>query len=148
MNEKAESKLPAREPALRLLPMATDINGFGAVFGGWTMGQMDIAAGLAAMRAAGGKVTTAAASIDFERPLRVGNLVSFYAEVTERGRSSLKVKVEAWAEQGAATYADGGAAAESQGTGGYRAASAEFVFVAIDDRGRKRELPPEDRAQS
>jgi acyl-CoA thioesterase YciA len=132
---------PQGEPTLRVMPMAGDINGFGAVFGGWTMGQLDIAAGLAAMQAAGGKVTTAAADIDFERPLRVGNLVSFYAEVVGRGKTSLEVEVEAWAEQGAATYADGEFAAGVGAAAPFRAAAAKFVYVAIDERGRKRELP-------
>ncbi len=141
MSEEKRPSLPEGQPALRVMPMMADINGFGAVFGGWTMSQLDIAGGSAAMLAAGGKVTTAAASIDFERPLRVGNLVSIYAEVIGRGRSSLKVRVEAFAEQGAATYVDelaGGLVPSYP----YRAASAEFVFVAIDEEGRKRELPP------
>jgi Acyl-CoA hydrolase len=93
------------------------------------------------MKAAGGKVTTAAASIDFERPIKVGNIVSLYAEVLSRGRTSLKVKVEAYAEPGSATYADEASTAGDSSPYSYRAASAEFIFVAIDELGHKRALP-------
>ena len=141
MEEDACVSLPAGQPALRVMPMITDINGFGSVFGGWTMSQMDIAAGTTAMREAGGKVTTAAASINFERPLRVGCIVSFYADIVARGRTSLRIRVEAYAEQGSSTYVDGASAPALSCGFPYRAARAEFVFVAVDDEGRKRELP-------
>jgi len=141
MGEEACVSLPSGQPMIRLMPQLTELNGFGAVFGGWTMSQMDIAAGNAAMKEAEGKVTTAAANIDFERPIRVGNIVSFYTEIVSRGRTSLKVKVEVYAEQGSAPYVDG--AVDYPGLCGYpyRAATAEFVFVAVDDEGRKRPLP-------
>jgi acyl-CoA thioesterase YciA len=142
MEKGACVSLPTGQPALRLMPMITDINGFGSVFGGWTMSQMDIAAGTTAMLEAGGKVTTAAAKIDFERPLRVGNLVSFYTQVIARGRTSLRINVEAYAEPGSSPYADGTSASDVSCGYPYRAARAEFVFVAVDDEGRKRELPP------
>jgi acyl-CoA thioesterase YciA len=142
MEESACASLPEGQPTIRLMPQLTELNGFGAVFGGWTMAQMDIAAGNAAMRVAQGKVTTAAANIDFERPIRVGNIVSFFTEIVSRGRTSLRVKVEVYAERGSAPYVDG-ATPESGDCGyPYRAARAEFVFVAIDDEGRKRPLPP------
>ncbi len=136
--------LPPGQPTIRLMPQLTELNGFGSVFGGWTMAQMDIAAGNAAMLVAKGKVTTAAADIDFERPLRVGNIVSFYTSIAARGRTSLKVKVEVYAEQGSAPYVDGAVLGDLGPCGyPYRAATAEFVFVAVDDEGKKRELPRE-----
>lgn len=140
MNDECVS-LPEGQPTIRIMPQLTELNGFGAVFGGWTMAQMDIAAGNAAMLVAKGKVTTAAASIDFERPIKVGNIVSLYAEVLSRGRTSLKVKVEAYAEPGSATYADEASTAGDSSPYSYRAASAEFIFVAIDELGHKRALP-------
>ena len=85
MSDEKGFPLRERQPELRLMPMVTEINGFGSVFGGCIMSQMDIAGGNAAMLVAGGKVTTAAASITFEHPIRVGNIVSFYAEVVSRG---------------------------------------------------------------
>jgi acyl-CoA thioesterase YciA len=143
MEKEACLSLPEGQPTIRLMPQLSELNGFGSVFGGWTMAQMDIAAGNMAMLVARGKVTTAAANIDFERPIRVGNIVSFYTKILSRGRTSLKVRVDVFAEEGASTYVDG--AADYPGPCGYpyRAASAEFVFVAVDDEGRKRQLPPE-----
>ena len=143
MGEDCED-LPGFRPTIRVMPQLTELNGFGAVFGGWTMSQMDIAAGNEAMRVALGKVTTAAAHIDFERPIRVGNIVSFYTSVVSRGHTSLKIKVEVLVEQGSAPYVDGVAQGDTGPCGyPYRAAKAEFVFVAIDDEGKKRSLPPE-----
>jgi acyl-CoA thioesterase YciA len=142
MRDDSCTELPSGQPTTRVMPQLTELNGFGAVFGGWTMAQMDIAAGNAAMLVAKGKVTTAAASVDFERPIRVGNIVSFYTSIRERGRTSLKVKVEVFAEQGSAPYVDGAVLVSSGPCGyPYRAATAEFVFVAIDDEGKKRALP-------
>jgi len=142
MREDSCRELPPGQPTIRLMPQLTELNGFGSVFGGWTMSQMDIAAGNEAMKVAEGKVTTAAANIDFERPIRVGNIVSFYAEVVGRGRTSLKIQVEVYAERGSAPYVDGAAQGDLGPCGyPYRVAKALFVFVAVDDQGKKRLLP-------
>jgi acyl-CoA thioesterase YciA len=134
--------LPEGQPTIRLMPQLSELNGFGSVFGGWIMAQMDIAAGNAAMLVARGKVTTAAANIEFKRPIRVGNIVSFYTEIVARGRTSLRIKVDVFAEQGSAPYVDGTVLGDPGLCGyPYRAAGAEFVFVAVDDDGRKRSLP-------
>ena len=41
-------KLPAKQPALRVLPMPADANQNGDIFGGWIMSQVDIAGGVVA----------------------------------------------------------------------------------------------------
>ena len=72
-----------REPALRVVPMPADANQHGDIFGGWVMSQVDIAGGVVAARRARGRVATVAVnSFVFKQPVLIGDLVSFYAEIT------------------------------------------------------------------
>lgn len=83
-----------RQPAVRTLAMPADANPAGDIFGGWVLAQMDIAGGLiAAGRAKGRVVTVALESMAFHKPVKVGDIVSCYAEVTDVGTTSLTVKV-------------------------------------------------------
>ena len=98
----AACTLPAgREPALRVMPMPSDVNVSGDIFGGWIMSHVDIAGAIPAMRAAFGRVATVAVnSFVFKQPVLIGDLVSFYAEVARVGRTSITVNVEVYAERG------------------------------------------------
>ena len=84
----------AREPAVRTVAMPADANPMGDIFGGWVLAQMDIAGGVVAARRARGRVVTVALDgLSFHEPIKVGDVVSCYAEVVEVGTTSLKVKV-------------------------------------------------------
>ena len=73
--------LPEDDPILRLVPMPTDTNYAGDVFGGWIMAQVDLAGSLPAIRRARGRVATVAVnSFVFKQPVFVGDVVSFYAD--------------------------------------------------------------------
>jgi len=88
---------PALEPTIRVTTMPADANAYGDIFGGWLIGQMDMAAGLvAARRAKGRAVTIAMDAMQFHAPVFVGDEVSVYAELVKVGRSSMKIDVEAW----------------------------------------------------
>ena len=92
--------LPAREPVLRVVPMPADVNQHGDIFGGWIMAQVDIAGGVVAARRARGRVATVAVnSFTFKQPVLVGDLVTFYAEITKVGRTSVTVAVEVFAQR-------------------------------------------------
>lgn len=120
-----------QDPAVRTLAMPRDANPSGDIFGGWILAQMDLAAGIRAFERARGRVATVALdAMSFHLPVRVGDLVSVYAEVVRVGRTSLTVQVETWARRR-------GHAAEELVTQG------RFTLVALDDQGRKREVPPE-----
>jgi acyl-CoA thioesterase YciA len=96
----ANSLLPAREPVLRVVPMPADVNQHGDIFGGWIMAQVDIAGGVIAARRARGRVATVAVnSFTFKQPVLVGDLVSFFAEITKVGRTSVTVAVEVFAQR-------------------------------------------------
>ena len=107
----------------------TDANVAGNVHGGVIMRLADTAAGLAAIRHAGGLcVTVSVDEISFLEPVHVGDVVTLRASVNDVGTTSLEcgVRVEA----------------EDPLTGlGVHAATAYFVFVALDDAGHPRAVP-------
>ena len=111
--------------------MPKDSNPSGDIFGGWLMSLMDLAAGSAAARRAGGRCVTAAVeSLSFIDPVAVGDEVSLYAQVTGSGRTSMRVAVEAWRRP-------------MQAGGSRKVTEAVFTFVAVDENRRPRPLPPE-----
>jgi acyl-CoA thioesterase YciA len=111
--------------------MPADANTNGDIFGGWLMGHMDLAGGNAAMRRARGRVATVAVdAMVFHRPVFVGDEVSIYACVVGVGRSSIRVRVEAWRR----------ALAEAEMQ---QVTEADFTFVAIGADRRPRAVPPE-----
>src|SRR5437773_11081970 len=94
------AQLPDEQPALRVVPMPSDANQYGDIFGGWVMSQVDIAGAVPAARRARGRVATVAVnSFVFKQPVLVGDLVSFYAEITHIGRTSLTVDVQVYAQR-------------------------------------------------
>jgi acyl-CoA thioesterase YciA len=94
------TRLPGREPVLRVVPMPADVNQHGDIFGGWIMAQVDIAGGVVAARRARGRVATVAVnSFTFKQSVLVGDLVTFFAEITKVGRTSVTVAVEVFAQR-------------------------------------------------
>ena len=127
---KMPEKMPEKQPALRVMPMPADVNQHGDVFGGWIMSQVDIAGATAAMRRARGRVVTVAVnSFVFKHPVSVGDVVSFFAEVIEVGRTSVKVMVEVFAERNPAKPEV------------VKVTEATLTYVAINQQGLKRPLP-------
>lgn len=119
------------ELVLRVAPRPADVNGNGDIFGGWVMAQVDIAGGVMAARRARGRVATVAVnSFLFKQPISIGDLVSFYARIEKVGRTSITVHVEVVAERNPAAPVV------------VKVTEATLTFVAIDDAGGKREVPP------
>jgi acyl-CoA thioesterase YciA len=80
--------------------MPADVNAAGDIFGGWVMAQVDIAGSILPFRIAGGRIATVAVNqFIFKQPVRVGDLLSFYAEIVKVGRTSITVEVEVWAQR-------------------------------------------------
>lgn len=89
-----------KQPALRVMPLPSDANIHGDVFGGWIMAQVDIAGALPAVRRANGRVATVAVnSFVFKQPVFVGDVLSFYADIVRVGRTSITVNVEVYAQR-------------------------------------------------
>lgn len=125
--------LPDEQPVLRLVPMPKEVNMFGDIFGGWVMAHVDVAGGVAAMRLAKGRVATVAVnSFQFHQPVSTGDLVSFYAEVTRVGRTSMTVVVRVFAER----YPPDPVIVE--------VTEATLTYVALDSDGNKRDVSSEN----
>ena len=117
-----------RDPIIRTVPQPADMNGNGDIFGGWVLSQMDIAGGTMAARVAKGRVATVAiTAMTFVQPIKVGDLVSIYGQVSKIGRSSITIDLETVVQR----RLDPTPIQVTHGT---------FVFVAIDDDGKPRQV--------
>lgn len=123
--------LPAdRSPTLRVMTLPGDANIHGDVFGGWIMAQVDIAGSIPATLRANGRVATVAVnSFLFKQPVFVGDLLSFYVEITKTGRTSVTVFVEVYAQR---QRLDGEVV---------KVTEAYLTYVATDEARRSRPLP-------
>ena len=128
----SEVNLPeGRMPVLRVPARPRDANMGGTIFGGWIMSHVDIAGSIPALeRAKGAVVTRAVDSFEFKKPVFIGDLVSCYADVVSTGKSSIKVKVEVYAER-----------MHKGVTDCVKVTEATLVYVAIDEQGKPRHLP-------
>ena len=98
--EDSDTALPAGMPHLRVVPMPSDANMYGDVFGGWIMAQVDLAGSIPAAHRANGRVATIAVnSFVFRQPVFVGDLLTFYTRIVKVGNTSITVNVEVYAER-------------------------------------------------
>ena len=105
-------------------------NNHGNVHGGEIMRLMDEAGALACMRHAGHRVVTVAVDrMTFRQPIHLGDLVTFIAEVSYVGRTSMEAEVLVSAENpvtGECIYTNTG----------------YLVYVALNDQGQPVPVPP------
>jgi acyl-CoA thioesterase YciA len=133
MNEPMDAQLHGKEPTLRVVPMPADANHTGDIFGGWIMAQVDIAGSIPAVRRAKGRVATVAVnSFVFTKPVLIGDVVSFYAEVVRVGRTSITVNVEVYAQR------------RPRIDEFVKVTEATLTYVAVDDQRRPRVVPIDD----
>jgi len=129
MTDKSEGDCP-RDPILRVVPRPADINANGHIFGGWVLSQMDIAGGIVAGREAQGAVATVAIeTMEFIAPILLRDIISIYAHIERRGRTSLAIRLEVIATR-------------DRGENDVKVTEGVFTFVALDDSHRPRPLPP------
>jgi len=125
-----EQILPSMPPVIRIIAMPGDTNPAGDIFGGWLLSQMDLAAGSVATRFARGRCVTAAVDgMAFLGPVMVGDEVSIFATVVGHGRSSMRIRVEAWRRH-----------RESEDV--LKVTEAVFTAVAVDANRRPRPVTP------
>ncbi len=87
-------------PSLRTIAMPADTNPNGDMFGGWMMSMMDLAGANKAIETCKGPVVTVAVdAMEFHLPAYVGDEVSCYSSVEKIGKTSIRVRVEAWARR-------------------------------------------------
>ncbi len=104
-------------------------NNHGNVHGGWIMKLVDEAGALACMRHAQTRVVTVAVdSLVFREPIKIGDLVTFTAEVTYTGRTSMEAEVQVTAENpitGERTHTN----------------TAYLVYVGLDENNKPTSIP-------
>jgi len=129
---QSEDRLPEnRMPVIRVPARPADQNPGGSIFGGWIMSYVDIAGSIPALaRVRGPVVTRAVDSFEFKKPVFVGDLISCYAEIASEGKTSLKVKVEVYAER-----------MNKGDTICVKVTEAMLTYVAIDEKRRPKPLP-------
>ena len=118
-----------KELVLKVIPMPADCNANGDIFGGWVMAQVDLAGSVVPARHVDGRIATVAVNqFVFKQPVRVGDILSFFAEVTRIGNTSNTVQVEVYAERfrNQKRYV--------------KVTEASLTYVAIDDFGRPRKI--------
>ncbi len=110
------------ELTLSVIPLPRDANMQGAVFGGWTLQQLDLAGSVPARRIAfkthERAVTKAVNHVDFLAPIYIGDKVNFYTQVASVGEKSITVHILVEVER----YNNGEK---------HRAAEAELVYVRL-----------------
>jgi acyl-CoA thioesterase YciA len=120
--QNPESPNDRREVAIRLTMMPRDTNAHGTVFGGIILSYIDVAGGVEAVRQTGHDrfVTVAMKEVIFHEPVFIGDLVSFFAETTKVGNTSITVKIVVEAER----FGSHGQSV--------RVTEAEVIYVAIN----------------
>ncbi|HEY8887337.1 MAG TPA: acyl-CoA thioesterase [Gallionella sp.] len=113
--------------------MPANANYTGDIFGGWLMGQVDIAGSIPALHRAKGRVATVAVnSFVFKHPIFVGDLVSFYTRIVKVGRTSITVEVEVYAQRDPVKPVC------------VKVTEATLTYVAVGEDRRPRVVPPEE----
>jgi len=126
------SEKPRGELTTRTMAMPADANPSGDIFGGWVLSQMDIAAGICASERARCRVVTVALDgMHFIRPVKIGDILCVYTEVTRVGNTSMDVHVEAWVHRDRSRHT-------------VKVTQANFTFVALDENGRPKPVPPRE----
>ena len=125
-------KPPSEQPAIRMMMMPKDTNALGSIFGGVILSLIDQAAFVEASRQASRKfVTIAMDKIEFHNPVKVGDIVSLWAETIHIGRSSIRLRVDVLARSRSTDEE-------------VRMTSAEVTMVAIDEQGQPTPIHVDD----
>jgi acyl-CoA thioesterase YciA len=133
LDDHLHTTLPQREPTIRVAAMPSDANYTGDIFGGWLMGQVDIAGSIPALHRAKGRVATVAVnSFVFKQPIFVGDVVSFYTRIVKVGTTSITVEVEVYAQRDPAKPVC------------VKVTEATLTYVAVGEDRKPRIVPPVD----
>lgn len=126
-----QKKVSESHTIMTEMVMPNDTNPMGNLMGGNLMRWMDIAAAVCAGRHCEAYVVTAAVDhISFQKPIRLGEVVTLEARVTRAFSTSVEVYVEVFSN-------------DQKGQNPRRCNHAYLTFVALeDDRKTPRSVPP------
>jgi acyl-CoA thioesterase YciA len=133
LDDHHHTTLPERQPTIRVAAMPSDASYTGDIFGGWLMGQVDIAGSIPALHRAKGRVATVAVnSFVFKQPIFIGDVVSFYTRIMKVGTTSITVDVEVYAQRDPAKPIC------------VKVTEATLTYVAVGEDRKPRAVPPEE----
>ncbi len=120
-------KPPSGEPAIRVVMMPRDANAHNTIFGGVILSYIDQAGFTEASRQAPHRyVTITMNKVEFKKPVFIGDIVSFYADTTRIGTTSISVHVTVKGER----------RCPDQPCQPLILTEADLSYVAIDDDGK------------
>ena len=127
---------PQGDLLLRTMPMPADTSFNGDIFGGWIMSQMDIAGSIMAKEITRTRTATVAVeSMQFIKPVKVGDVVCCYGRVLRIGTTSVTIMLEVWVRPVLPST-------EGRFTT-FKVTEAAFTYVAIGDDGKKQAIDKE-----
>lgn len=117
--------VPPEMPAIRVSMLPRDTNAHGTIFGGHILSLIDQAGAIGAHRQGAARVVTVAMrEVIFKHPVRTGDIVSCYASLVRKGKTSITVNVRVVAHR------------PTDPRHGVEVTQAEVVYVNTDDQGR------------
>jgi acyl-CoA thioesterase YciA len=129
-----DAESPERYLAIKVVMMPRDTNPYGTIFGGVILSHIDLAGAVGAyreIRRAGWPdqpiVSVAMKSVEFHRPVFVGDIVSFWTRLVKVGRTSITVHVDVEADRHGESA---------------HLTEAEVTYVAVDLTGGQRRPVP------
>jgi acyl-CoA thioesterase YciA len=136
MTTPPEPSGPQGDLLLRTMPMPADTSFNGDIFGGWIMSQMDLAGSMMAKEVTRTRTATVAVeSMQFIKPVRVGDVVCCYGRVVRMGTTSVTIMLEVWVRPILH-------AGKDQFTT-FKVTEAAITYVAIDEDGKKQPIDRE-----
>ncbi len=125
-----EKKVSESRTVMTEMVMPNDTNPMGNLMGGNLLRWMDIASGICAGKHCEAHVVTASVdSVSFQKPIKVGDVVTLEASVTRAFRTSVEIYVEVFAS-------------DIKGGNSRRCNHAYYTFVGLDEEGSPRPIPP------
>ena len=116
------------ELSLSTIAMPADANANGDIFGGWVMSQMDLAGSIPAKIAVRNRIVTVAVDkMKFLKPVKVGDRVVCYTQISRVGNTSITIEVDVYAQR----LTEGKEVKVTEG---------QFTYVSIDERGRPKRI--------
>ena len=135
MTTTGDTPQPQGELLLRTMPLPADTSFNGDSFGGWIMAQMDIAGSIMAKEVTRTRTATVAVeSMQFIKPVKVGDVVCCYGRVRNIGTTSVTIVLEVWVKP---TLRD----TEDRFTL-FKVTEAAITYVSIGEDGKKQPIRP------
>jgi len=94
----SQSSIPSlKNLCIQVVPMPSDTNPNGDIFGGWLVSQMDLAGLIGCRKVCYGRYATVAMnSIYFKQPVKLGDALSIYCIPKKIGNTSITLDIKSY----------------------------------------------------